>query len=161
MNKTIRTIPSKYILFSLAVITSMVLAGIASADPEGPGVQTVVKGSVDEALTSLTKMVADNGMMIMGELHQGKVLEMTGLKVKSESVFVGNPTIGKKLFTLAPGAGLAVPVRVNIYEDSHGRTVFAYVPLSQQLASFNNPQINEIAAMVDGKLAKMAEMLAK
>lgn len=150
----------KYVPLYLALI-AVVLAGTASADAAGPGVQTVVNGSVDDALASLTKMVADNGMMVMGELHQGQVLAMTGLKVKSETVFVGNPNIGKQLFGLNPGAGLAVPVRVNIYEDAQGRTIFAYVPLSQQLAGLNDPKVDKIAGRVDGKLAKMAEMLAK
>ncbi len=161
MKRANKAIPSKQVFLYLAVVASLMLAGTASAGSEGPGVQTVVKGSVDEALASLTKMVADNGMMVMGELHQGKVLKMTGLTVKSESVFVGNPTIGKKLFSANPGAGLAVPVRVNIYEDSKGQTVVSYVPLSQQLSGFNNPEIDKVAGMVDGKLAKMVNMMAK
>jgi hypothetical protein len=33
--------------------------------------------------------MADNGMMVMGELHQGKVLACPDL-VESETVFVGN-----------------------------------------------------------------------
>jgi hypothetical protein len=72
-------------------------AGASAAQPVGPGVQIVAKGSVDDVVGQLKKMVADSGMMVMGELHQGDVLSMTGLKVQSETLFVGNPTVGKEL----------------------------------------------------------------
>lgn len=87
----------------LAFASMIALSGAAFA--AGPGVNVKAKGSVDEVLANLKKMVADNGMMVMGELHQGKVLAMTGLKVESETVFVGNPTVGKEIFTEEPGAG--------------------------------------------------------
>lgn len=86
------------------------------------GVAVKTSGSVDQTLAGLKKMAADNGMMVMGEIHQGKVLAMTGLKVKSETIFVGNPNVGKQLFSQEPGVGLIVPIRINIYEDGRGQT---------------------------------------
>ena len=148
----------------LAIIFAAVLGltDVASAaQPTGPGVQIIAKGSVDETVSQLTKMVADGGMMVMGELHQGKVLAMTGLKVQSETLFVGSPTVGKKLFSAQPGAGLVVPVRINIYADAQGRTVVSYIPTSQQLSDFDNEAVDQIAKMLDGNLAKMMGMLGK
>lgn len=117
------------------------------------------KGSVDQTVSGLKKMVADNGMMVMGEIHQGKMLAMTGLKVNSETIFVGNPNVGKQLFSLEPGAGLVIPIRINIYEDGHGQTYVRYIPPSQQLRGFGNAKVDEIAAMLDGKLHDMTAML--
>ena len=148
----------------LAIIFAAVLGltDVASAaQPTGPGVQIIAKGSVDETVSQLTKMVADGGMMVMGELHQGKVLAMTGLKVQSETLFVGSPTVGKKLFSVQPGAGLVVPVRINIYADAQGRTVVSYIPPSQQLSGFGDEAVDQIAKMLDGNLAKMMGMLGK
>ncbi len=153
-------------LFTLLLSASLALGltysnSAKAAQPKGPGVQVVIKGSVNQALDNLKKNVASSGMMVMGELHQGKVLEMTGIKVQSESVFIGNPNVGKKLFSLEAGAGLAVPVRLNIYKDEKGQTIISYVPLSDQLKAFNNPKINKIAAMLDSKLQKLTKMLAR
>jgi uncharacterized protein (DUF302 family) len=149
-------------VMAIAVAAALGLAGTAlAAQPGGPGVQVVAKGSVDQVVGQLKKMVADGGMMVMGELHQGKVLSMTGLKVQSESLFVGSPTVGKDLFSAQPGAGLVVPVRINIYQDAEGRTVVSYVPPSEQLEGFDDDTVNRIATMLDENLAKMVGMLKK
>ena len=113
----------------------------------------------ENVLASLKKMVADNGMMVMGELHQGKVLEMTGLKVQSETIFVGNPTMGKQIFEAERGAGVVVPVRINVFENAKGQTVVAYIPPTQQLDGFDNPMLNRMAVMLDETLAQMVGML--
>jgi uncharacterized protein (DUF302 family) len=159
---TLRIRLTQRIFLAAFLVAAFMLAGnLEAAQPTGPGVQVRVKGSIEEALGQLKKMVADNGMMIMGELHQGKVLAMTGLKVYSETVFVGNPTVGKKLFSAEPGSGLVVPVRVNLYVDTRGDTVMSYIPPTEQLAGFHNPKVDMVAKMLDEKLQSMAKMLAK
>ncbi len=148
------------VAMTFAILLQHAVAQSAQHDG-GPGMAAAVSGSVDQTVDRLKKMVADNGMMVMGEIHPGKVLAMTGLKLKSETIFVGSPTVGKKLFTAEPGAGLAVPVRVNIYQDAHGHTVVRYVPLSAALSAFNNPELDKVAKMVDQKLQNMVSMLPK
>ncbi len=136
-------------------------ASNALADNRGAIVQVRASGSVQGTLEQLKKMVADNGMMVMGELHQGKVLAMTGLKVDSETVFVGNPTVGKKLFSADPGVGIVVPIRINIYADGQGNTIVSYVPPSYLLSGFGNPQVSMVAKMLDEKLQKLTGMLVR
>jgi len=127
---------------------------------DGPTInQIVVDGSVKDVLQKITKMVADNGMMVMGEIHQGKILAMTGLKIESESIFVGNPTMGKKLFSAELGIGQVVPVRLNIYKNADGKTVVSYFTPSSLVAGYNNPKLDEMGAMLDKKLGKMTGML--
>ena len=128
---------------------------------KGPGVSVTVQGSVSQTVDRLTKMVADNGMMVMGELHQGKVLAMTGLRVESETIFVGSPTVGKKIFSEEPGAGLVVPIRINIYKDAGGKTVVRYIPPSRDMEAFGNAEASKTCQMLDGKLQNMVSMLPK
>lgn len=148
-------------LMGVALLLTPVLASSAPSGDSNFVSQTVVKGSVDQTVAALQKMVADNGMMVMGELHQGKVLEMTGLKVKSETIFVGNPNVGKQLFEIEHGAGLVLPVRVNIFENADGKTVVVYIPPSKELAGFGNPMLDKAAVMLDEKLSAMVGMLGK
>ncbi len=136
----------------------MALSGAAYA--AGPGVQAKAKGSVGDVLKSLKKMVADNGMMVMGELHQGKLMAMTGLKLQSETIFVGNPTVGKDVFSEERGAGLVLPIRVNVYSDAEGNTWVSYIPPSQQLDVYGNAKVSMIAKMLDEKLQKLVQMVS-
>lgn len=151
----------KITLIGAALATLFAFSGTAFAANKGSVVQVKVSGSVDQVLDKLKKAVASNGMMVMGELHQGKVLEMTGLKVQSETVFIGNPTVGKDAFAAEPGAGVVLPVRVNVFADGHGNTFVSYVPPSTELAGFGNPKVTGIAKMLDGKLQGLVGMLGQ
>ena len=146
---------------TLAALAALTVApGAARAQSAGtPVVQVKAKGTVPQVLDRLKKMIASNGMMVMGELHQGKVIAMTGLKVNSESIFVGNPQVGKQLFSADPGVGIAVPVRINVYQDAQGGTVVSYVPPTELLNGFHNAKVDQVAQMLDGKLKKLTSML--
>ncbi len=155
--KTLRT------LLSAALLMSVVgLAASESAAQAGSAVvQVQVKGSVEETLGKIRQSVANQGMMVMGEIHQGKVMAMTGLQVNSESLLIGSPTVGKQLFAADPGVGVVVPVRLNVYADGKGNTFVSYVMPSATLGTFSDPKVQEIAAMLDEKFWKMATMLAQ
>ena len=130
------------------------------AQTSGPAIVRVqAAGSVPDVVASLKKMIAQNGMMVMGNLNQGKVLSMTGLNVQSETLFVGNPQVGKQLFSADPGVGLVVPVRVNVYEDAQGHTTVSYLPPSTLLKDYGSPEIDKVAQMLDTKLQNMVQML--
>jgi len=143
------------LMLSVGMLTSLP----AAAQADDLTVQVKASGSVSDVIDKLKTMVHKNGMMVMGELHQGKVMSMVGLSIESESVFVGNATVGKKLFGANAGAGIAVPVRINVYKDANGSTIVAYVPPSRVLSVYHNPKINKVAGMLDGKLKKMTGML--
>jgi uncharacterized protein (DUF302 family) len=151
-------------MFGLAfvVLLTSLLVGASQADAQSNGLVTAQsKLSFDQTVAQLKLAVAKNGMMVLSELNQGKVLEMTGLKIKAVSLFVGNPTVGKKLFSAHRGVGIAVPVRVNVYEDTDGKTYVSYVKPSDQLTPFKNEQVTMIAKMLDEKLGMLTGMLAK
>ena len=140
------------------VLGALPASAVAQSDTS-PVVQVTAKGSVTQVVDQLRKMVASKGMMVMGELHQGKVIGMTGLTVESETIFVGNPQVGKKLFAADPGVGIAVPVRINVFRNAQGATVVSYVPPSLILKGFHNPQVDQVAQMLDDTLLGMVGML--
>ena len=153
---------NKYIKIALTLLSAVLMIGFSS--PKGFSqsdnlVKVKSSGSVAQTASKLKKMVSNNGMMVMGKLNQGHVLSMTGISVKSKTIFVGNPHVGKKLFSADAGVGIAVPIRINIYKDSNGQTWVSYIPPSKLLSNFNNPKIDKIAQMLDQKLKKMTSMI--
>lgn len=154
---TLRTILSGGLLLGAVALTTFGSAAQAASTL----VRVQVKGSVQETVGKIRQSVASQGMMVMGEIHQGKVIAMTGLKVESESLLIGSPTVGKKLFSANPGVGVGVPVRLNVYSDGRGNTFLSYVKPSVTLGTFKSPKIQKIAAMLDQNFHKIATMLAQ
>lgn len=155
--RTHRTIVSAAVAAALSLFLTAGLQAQASGDLL---VRVKAQGSVSQVASRLKKAVSDNGLMVMGQLNQGKVLGMTGADVASESFFIGNPKVGKKLFDADKGVGSVVPPRVNIYKDSDGQTYISYLKPSAELAAFGNDRIDKVAAMLDRKLAAIAHAAA-
>ena len=146
----------------MALLVAVSFSQTTPAYAQENGLVTVQsKMPFNQTVSMLKKMIAKNGMMVLSELNQGKVMAMTGLHMNDLSLFVGNPTVGHKLFAADRGVGVAVPIRVNIYEDTNGHTYVSYVKPSDQLAPFNNKKIDMIANMLDQKLGMMTGMISK
>ncbi len=130
------------------------------AENSGP-VTVQSKQSFDNTIKEVRELVAKNGMMVLSELNQGKILSMTGLSINAISLFVGNPQVGNKLFSADRGVGVAIPVRLNIYEGSDGKTYVNYVKPTDQLVSFKNDKVQMIAQKLDQKLEMLTGMISK
>jgi uncharacterized protein (DUF302 family) len=116
--------------------------------------------SFEEVSSAVKSLVAKNGMMVMAEVDQGKMLSMTGLSLKATLFVVGNPTVGKQLFEQDHGVGLYVPLRLFVYADASGKTFVSYDRPSAVLAHFQNEKIGIVAQMLDQKLDGLANMAA-
>ncbi|MEZ4652433.1 MAG: DUF302 domain-containing protein [Candidatus Eisenbacteria bacterium] len=137
-----------------------VSAAPTPAPSSSPAIQErIVAGTEEDVLARLRQVVESNGLRVMGELHQGKALASAGLVIQSETLFVGNPEVGKRLFEIEPGAGVALPMRMNVFTDASGQTIVAYVPPSQDLAGFHNAALDQAAARLDAKLASIVSAL--
>lgn len=113
--------------------------------------------SFDATIEGIKKAVAGSGMMVMSELNQGKMLSMTGLSIKAESLFIGNPNVGKEAFTDNPAVGLAIPVRLNVYEQN-GATYINYITPSSDLGNFTGNKVKMIGQELDKKMAMLTGM---
>jgi len=114
----------------------------------------------DEVTKAVKSLVAKNGMMIMAEVDQGRMLSMTGLNLKATLYIVGNPVVGKQLFEQDHAVGLYVPVRIFVYSDASGKTSVSYDKPSTLLSQFENSKMNMVAEMLDQKLEGLANMAA-
>ncbi|MGA9279064.1 DUF302 domain-containing protein, partial [Ilumatobacter sp.] len=73
-------------------------------------------GEFDETLDGLKPMVADNGMMVLGELDEAGALKAAGLDLDgSYSLFVGNPSAGKTFFEQTAAIGTVIPIRMQVW----------------------------------------------
>ncbi|MGP8245306.1 MAG: DUF302 domain-containing protein [Bryobacteraceae bacterium] len=154
--------PFGRIVLSAVVSVASVGLGIAGSNTSFSGDRVTIASdkSFEDVSGAIRSLVAKNGMMVMAEVNQGKMLSMTGLSLKATLFVVGNPTVGKQLFEQDHGVGLYVPLRVFVYTDTSGKTFVSYDRPSAILAQFQNEKIGMVAQMLDQKLDGLASMAA-
>jgi uncharacterized protein (DUF302 family) len=149
---------------TLAAILSVASVGLSFAGSNtsfnGDRVTVASDKSFEQVASAIKSLVAKNGMMVMAEFNQGKMLSMTGLSLKATLFIVGNPTVGNQLFEQDHGVGLYVPLRVFVYADASGKTFVSYDRPSALLEQFQNEKIGMVAQMLDQKLEGLADMAA-
>jgi uncharacterized protein (DUF302 family) len=152
------------LVLSVVIGTATLLPSLVAAAPDSFSAERVTVSSnksFDEVAGAVKSLVAKNGMMVMAEVDQGKMLSMTGLSLKATLFLIGNPVVGKQLFEQDHGVGLYVPLRIFVYSDNSGKTFIAYDKPSSLLSQFQNSKIGMAAGMLDQKLAGLANMAAQ
>jgi uncharacterized protein (DUF302 family) len=146
---------------ALTVVALAPSAGAADTTFGGTRVSVASGKSFEQVVDGLKSLVAKNGMMVMAEVDQGKMLSMTGLSLKATLFLVGNPTVGKQVFEQEHAAGLYIPLRVFVYVDANGKTFIEYDKPSSLLGQFKNDKVAMVADMLDKKLEGLANMAAQ
>ncbi len=159
---------NRMLLWTLAlgvvIGTTTLLPSLVAAAPESFSAERVTVSSnksYDQVTDAVKSLVAKNGMMVMAEVDQGKMLSMTGLSLKATLFLIGNPVVGKQLFEQDHAVGLYVPLRIFVYSDNSGKTFISYDKPSSLLSQFQNPKISMAAGMLDQKVAGLANMAAQ
>ncbi len=150
------------IIFGAIVSVACVGLSFAGSNTSFSGDRVTISSdkSFEDVSSAVKSLVAKNGMMVMAEVNQGKMLSMTGLSLKATLFVIGNPTVGKQLFEQDRGIGLYVPLRVFVYADASGKTFVSYDRPSALLGQFQNEKIGMVAQMLDQKLDGLANMAA-
>lgn len=132
-----------------------------AADSAEARVKVASGKSFEQVSDALKSLVAKNGMMVMAQVDQGRMLSMTGLSLKATLFLVGNPTLGKQLFEQDHGVGLYVPLRISVYTDTDGKTYVEYDKPTALLGQFRNEKVAMMAQMLDEKISGLATMAAQ
>ena len=144
----------------MLMVLTMTATLFTSQKAEAQGKLVTVKSSkgFDETVDAIKKSVAGSGMMVLAEINHGKILSMTGLSINAESIFIGNPNVGKEAFSENMAVGLAIPIRLNIYEEN-GTTYVNYFTPSSELSVFKGAKVKMIGQEMDKKLKMLTGML--
>ena len=157
-----KNLKSKKIAFPLMLaFTVLSFFSVTVAQAQQAKLITVKSAkSFDETVAGIKKGVADAGMMVLAEINHGKILSMTGLSINAESIFIGNPNVGKEAFSDNMAVGLAIPLRVNVYEEK-GVVYINYFAPSSELGYFKGDKVKMIGGELDKKIAMLTGMFAK
>jgi uncharacterized protein (DUF302 family) len=84
----------------------------------------------------------------------GRLLETAGLERKAIQYEIGNPLTASKMTRHNLAAGLYAPLRVVLYEDQSGESVFEYDKPSSLFGQFDDSHVTEVALGLDAALER-------
>lgn len=146
--------------FWLLVLTLTVGPGVShsgAADLERT-VEKIANSPFQQTVSQLEAAVKANRLMIVGQMNHQNMLTMMNMKIKgSQTIEVFHPQYGKTLFETDPAAGIAIPLRLYVYERADGKTVVTYYKPSAAFAPFKHPELDKLGKTLDGMLEAIAE----
>jgi uncharacterized protein (DUF302 family) len=83
--------------------------------------------SVAETVDRLTRVIENRGFTLFRVIDHSGTAERAGLEMpESKLVMFGNPAKGAAVMLAAPVAGLDLPLKALVWEDSNGRVSVSY-----------------------------------
>ncbi|UJF17069.1 DUF302 domain-containing protein [Vibrio sp. SS-MA-C1-2] len=145
---------SKKILLS-TVLTSLLLASTVTSAAEVSTFNHVSSThNFTETTQALKESISSNGLMVMGNINQQKVMSMSGLKMEgAQSFLVGSPKMGKKVLEMAPAAGANIPLRIYVWEEQGKTTIGWFNP--EVLMTSISPKLQKAGSMLESQLSKV------
>lgn len=119
------------------------------------------RSSASEIQAAIAGAQGDLEFLIFAKLVQGSLTSLLGTPKKLSVYLIGNPVIANRMFERNRGAGLYAPLCVSLYEDPSGAVHLAYDRPSSLLGSFEDPEIDTVAALLDEKMAMLSTRLAE
>jgi uncharacterized protein (DUF302 family) len=100
------------------------------------------------------KLEAGPELAIFQSRDHGSLLRITGHARRAVQYDIGNPLTASMMTRHQLAAGLYAPLRVVLYEDQEGGSVFEYDRPSSLFGQFGDRQVNEVARGLDVALER-------
>jgi uncharacterized protein (DUF302 family) len=85
------------------------------------------KHSVDETVERLKGTLRDKGINLFALIDHSGEAEKSGLKMPPTKLLIfGNPKGGTPVMLAAPSIAIDLPLKVLVWQDSHGKTWLSY-----------------------------------
>jgi hypothetical protein len=115
-------------------------------------------GASWDEVESIVAEKATHDFMIYSSL-EGRPFSLAGHDPRCAMYLMGNHVIAERIYAHSPAALLYVPLRVALYVDSGGQTIFATDQPSTTLAGLRNADITAVGCELDQKLAALLTAL--
>lgn len=105
-----------------------------------------MKPTVEKLLASVE--VAN--MRIVSHIDGQKNAEKIGKVVPADQILeIFRPDYAVRVWSACKTAGIEIPLRIHIYEDSSGRVHVSHIPASELFSKYQVSALNEIAEELD------------
>lgn len=144
---------------TLCIAGITAFAAPAFAQPSGRDFVSVRSShGYAQTVRTLQSDIKSNGLMILGQVNQGRIMSMTGMSLQARSFFVGNPRVGKMMFMKTPAAAAVVPSRITVWAR-HGSVYISYFKPSALMGAIEHG-LTKPGHMLDMKFGKIVHEAA-
>ncbi len=153
MTTTTRTIQVEHVIIRSTKSFAELRAKLESSLPRlNPEIASLIASGDTQQLQK--KLEAGPELAIFLSRDHGSLLRITGQARKAVQYDIGNPLTASRMTRHQLAAGLYAPLRVVLYEDHEGGSVFEYDRPSSLFGQFGDQQVNDVARGLDVALER-------
>jgi len=153
MNKTRKTIQVEHVTLRSVKDFARVKEHLESLVPKlDPEVASLIASGETERLKQ--KLEAGPELAIFLSRDHGGLLQIAGHARRAVQYDIGNPLTASKMTRHQLAAGLYAPLRVVLYEEEGGGSIFEYDQPSSLFGQFADEQVTEVARGLDASLER-------
>ncbi|OSP53689.1 DUF302 domain-containing protein [Pseudoruegeria sp. SK021] len=142
-------------IWALATAAVVALTGAAGADDM---IKVKSAASVPDTMAALTAAVEGAGATVFATVdHAAGAASVDLTLAPSQLLIFGNPKLGTPAMQDDPLAGVFLPLRVLVYEDSHGQVYLAYEEVDEM---FDDLDIDDDAPYVKTMAGALKKLTA-
>ena len=105
-----------------------------------------LKSTVEKLLAS----VESANMRVVSHIDGQKNAEKIGKIVPADQILeVFRPDYAVRVWSACKPAGIEIPLRIHIYEDSSGQVHVSHIPASELFSKYQVPALNEVGEELD------------
>lgn len=106
--------------------------------------------TADEISAKLIDGIADNNMRLVAHINGQANAAKIGREVPADQILeVFRPDFAVRVWEACKPAGMDIPLRIHIYENSAGNTIVAYRTAVDTFATYDNPALTAIGEELD------------
>jgi uncharacterized protein (DUF302 family) len=156
---TPRMLEVEHIRIETAKIFAEVEAALERSLPQlDPAIAEALANGDEHRATELERGAA---LFIFLKRNHGALLQVAGQPRKALQYEIGNPRTASKMTRHRLAAGLYAPLRVILYEDERGGSVFEYDKPSSLFGQFEDKQVAVVAQGLDDALERALRQAAE
>ncbi|MEV6367020.1 hypothetical protein AB0L86_09025 [Micromonospora musae] len=102
---------------------------------------------------------APNELMIFRKIDATPLMALAGHRTKTIEYLLGNPVTAESMFGYHPATMLYAPLRILVHSDDDGSAIFTLDQPSVAFGGFGIPQVTEVGAGLDRKVANLLKLI--
>jgi uncharacterized protein (DUF302 family) len=138
-----------------ADVAAALEGGVLQLDPE------IAEALADGDEQRATELERGAPLFIFLKRDHGALLQVVGRPGNALQYEIGNPHTASKMTRHCLPAGLYAPLRVILYEDEKGASIFEYDKPSSLLGQYDDERVSEVARGLDRALERALRRAAE